>query len=216
MDTIFCLEIIGTVVFAIQGSMVAIEERLDILGIMILGMSTAVGGGMIRDIILGATPPAMFINPIYCIVGATTVAIMILIYRYIHKFIAVKNYHHIITIINFLDAVGLGVFTVVGVNISIQNGYGDNAFLCCFVGTMTGVGGGILRDILANRTPFVLQRDIYAVASIIGAIIYISLNDKIPHMVAVYAAVGIIVGIRMITLHRNVHLPSIGKTKIDV
>ncbi|MHC1749999.1 MAG: trimeric intracellular cation channel family protein [Cellulosilyticaceae bacterium] len=216
MDIIFYLEIIGTVVFAIQGSIVAIEEKLDILGIMILGLSTAVGGGMIRDIILGVTPPAMFINPIYCIVAAVTVIVIILIYRYGHKLITHKNYPYLLKVISFSDAVGLGIFTVVGANVSIQNGHGENIFLCCFVGTMTGVGGGILRDVLANRTPVVLKRDIYAVASIIGAVCYMYLNDIIPHMLAIYSAVGIITCIRMVALYKHLHLPSVEKIKLNI
>lgn len=209
MDLIFYMEIIGTIVFAMQGSRVAIERKLDILGIMILGLSTAVGGGMIRDIILGNTPPAMFINPVYCIVATMTVVVVILTYKYRDKIIGSDKYTYIVTLLNISDAIGLGIFTVVGANVSIGRGYGDNIFLCSFVGVMTGVGGGILRDVLANRTPVVLQKEIYAVASIVGAIIYCYLSRWIPDHIALYLAVGIIVLIRMTAVYKNMHLPAI-------
>lgn len=211
MDLIFYMEILGTIVFAMQGSYVAIERKLDILGIMILGLSTAVGGGMIRDIILGNTPPAMFINPVYCIVASMTVVVVILTYRYHEKLVDSSKYRYMTHILNVSDAIGLGIFTVVGADVSMQNGYGNNIFLCSFVGVMTGVGGGILRDVLANRTPVVLKKEIYAVAAIVGAVIYCYLNRWIPHAGALYISLGVIVSIRMIAVYKDIHLPSICK-----
>ncbi|MEG0906568.1 MAG: TRIC cation channel family protein [Cellulosilyticaceae bacterium] len=210
------MEIIGTIVFAMQGSRVAIERKLDILGIMILGLSTAVGGGMIRDIILGNTPPAMFINPIYCIVATVTVVVVIATYKYQAKMIGSEKYPYIVMLLNLSDAIGLGIFTVVGANISIGRGYADNIFLCSFVGVMTGVGGGILRDVLANRTPIVLQKEIYAVASIIGAISYCYLNKWIPHNIALYLAVAIIVVIRMVAVYKDMHLPAVIHEEVGI
>lgn len=199
-----------------QGSMVAIERKLDILGIMILGLSTAVGGGMIRDIILGNTPPAMFINPVYCIFATVTVVVVILTYKYISRIVQHTKYTYILNMIHILDAIGLGIFTVVGANVSIQRGYADNIFLCSFVGVMTGVGGGILRDVLANRTPVVLKKEIYAVASIIGAVIYCYLYKWSPQNLALYLAVGIIIAIRMIAVRKNMHLPSVEKKSLNM
>lgn len=203
------MEIIGTIVFALQGSLVGIERKLDILGIMILGLSTAVGGGMIRDVILGNTPPAMFINPIYCIVASITVMTVIFTYKYHYRIIGNNKYPYILGTIHFLDALGLGIFTIVGTNISIQSGFEKNMFLCVFVGVVTGVGGGVLRDIIANRTPVVLEREIYAVASMIGAMMYYYLNRWILNDIALYMALGIIVIVRMICVYRNIHLPAI-------
>ncbi|MGL6174075.1 MAG: trimeric intracellular cation channel family protein [Cellulosilyticaceae bacterium] len=214
MELVFYMEMIGTVVFALQGSLVGIQRKLDILGIMILGLSTAVGGGMIRDIILGNTPPAMFINPVYCVVAALTVTGVILGYRYHHKIIGNRKYPYVKGTMHILDAIGLGIFTVVGSNISIQNGFGDNIFLCSFVGVMTGVGGGILRDVLANRTPVVLEKEIYAVASIIGAIFYWYMNRMMPHTAALYLSVLVIFIIRMVAVYKNMHLPAVHTNQI--
>lgn len=213
MEFIFYCELIGTVIFALQGSIVAIEENLDILGIFILALSTAVGGGMFRDLILGNTPPAMFIHPIYCITAVITVSLIIVTYKYHLTLKTTKSYIYLVHSVTVLDAIGLGIFTVVGANVSIQSGYGENIFLCSFVGVMTGVGGGLLRDILANRTPVILKKEIYAVASIIGAVSYCYLNSVLPKSLAVYISVGIIVMIRLLAVHYNLHLPAINKQK---
>lgn len=215
MELIFYMEMIGTIVFALQGSRVAIERELDILGIVILGLSTAVGGGMIRDIILGNTPPAMFINPVYCIVATLTVVLVIVTYKYKDKIIGNEKHPYVVRVFNVSDAIGLGIFTVVGADVSISKGYGENVFLCSFVGVMTGVGGGILRDVLANRTPVVLQKEIYAVASMIGAVSYCYLNRWIPHHIALYLSAGMIVVIRMVAVYKDMHLPAISQDSLS-
>jgi uncharacterized membrane protein YeiH len=106
---------------------------------------------------------------------------------------------------------GLGIFTVVGADIAIGRGFGDNLFLCSFVGVVTGVGGGLLRDVLANRTPVILKKDIYAVASILGAILYCYIIQYLPHRVAVIIATVLIVLIRLVAVYKNIHLPAISK-----
>lgn len=209
MDSIFYFEIIGTIVFALQGSLVAVERKLDILGMIVLGVTTAVGGGMVRDIILGKTPPTLFINPVYCIVSVVTCLLVIIAYRYLLKLSGSKYYGHILKSIIVLDAIGLGIFTVVGANVSILQGFGDNIFLCSFVGVLTGVGGGLLRDILANRTPIILKKEIYAVASILGAVAYCYLVNYIPDLLAMYGAAIVIVIIRLVSVHYNIHLPTL-------
>jgi uncharacterized membrane protein YeiH len=190
---------------------VAIEEGLDILGILILGGITAVGGGMTRDILLGNTPPAMFTNPIYCLIAIFTVSTVIITYKRIAPCLKEKQYTKLIQVIHLLDAMGLGIFTVVGADIAIGRGFGDNLFLCSFVGVVTGVGGGLLRDVLANRTPVILKKDIYAVASILGAILYCYIIQYLPHRVAVIIATVLIVLIRLVAVYKNIHLPAISK-----
>ena len=168
---IMIIELIGIIAFAISGAIVGIKKRFDIFGIIVLGVITAVGGGALRDIILGILPPAMFKNSIYVLVAFLTSVIAFgagAVARVKFK----KNKEFFKDMVNFFDAIGLGVFAVTGTNTAIVNGFSDNAFLAIFVGVITGIGGGMLRDILAGKVPFVLYKDIYASAAIVGAIIY--------------------------------------------
>lgn len=160
-------EYIGTVAFAISGVIVAINKRLDFFGAAVLGVTTAVGGGALRDILLGITPPMMFQNYVFVAV-ALAISCLIFIIEYHIGGIFSKGRDYL-QVINIFDAVGLGAFTVVGVNTAIISGYSDNGFLVIFVGTITGIGGGVLRDVLAGRIPMVLRKQIYAVAAIVGA-----------------------------------------------
>ena len=159
-------EIIGTIAFAVSGAMVGVEKEMDILGISILGLTTAVGGGVIRDLILGVTPPATFQNPIYAIIAIITAIIVFT--PYVQR-IFERNpiYYEIVMLI--MDSIGLGVFTVVGINAAYTIGYEDNIFLLFFVGVVTGVGGGVMRDMMAGDRPYIFVKHFYATASLIGA-----------------------------------------------
>ena len=154
------LEIIGTIAFASSGAMVAVKRRLDYLGIVVLGVTTAVGGGMCRDILIGQTPPGMFLDPTNTIIAFWTVNCMFLTIRMKWSQLLHLQGETYDNILNFLDAVGLGLFTATGVNMAISAGFGNNGFLCAFLGVITGVGGGILRDILSGQTPVVLRKHI--------------------------------------------------------
>jgi|MucameStandDraft_1065616.scaffolds.fasta_scaffold09176_4 uncharacterized membrane protein YeiH len=171
---IFIIEVIGIIAFTISGVMVAFKKRLDLLGVVTLGTLTAVGGGALRDILLGILPPSMFKNGIYVLLAFLTAIISFYIGILTIKKIKRKR-EEFYNLITFFDAVGLGVFTVVGSNTAIINGFGDNAFLTIFVGVITGVGGGVIRDVIANTTPFIMYKDLYASSAIIGAALYYAL-----------------------------------------
>lgn len=207
MNFTMCFEMIGTVIFSLQGSLVAIEYGLDVLGIFVLALSTAVGGGMTRDIILGNTPPNLFKDPIYCLLAALTALVVMLTYHLVTKNMNDKIKPFMIGCGNVCDAIGLGIFTVVGMKVCMQAGYQDNLFLCTFVGVLTGVGGGVLRDVLVRRTPVILRKEIYAVAAIIGGICYWYLQQHIQDTVAMYIAAFIIIIIRLLSIKKDVHLP---------
>ena len=132
METIslfFLIEAIGTIAFASSGAMTAIRKRLDLLGVIILGETTAVGGGMLRDILLGRVPPSLFINPIYVIMAFVTVLVLFLIIRF-NQHILTGPYIVIYErIMNIFDAVGLAAFTVTGIDTAMMAGYGDYRFL---------------------------------------------------------------------------------------
>ena len=166
MDYLLIFEIIGTVAFAISGAYTAIEKHMDIFGVVILGTTTAVGGGIIRDILLGVTPPAAFREPIYALV-AILVSIAVFLPR-IRALLTDINSRPLLV----MDSVGLAVFTVIGVRAGMTSG---NMFLAVFVGVLTGVGGGVLRDLFAGREPHIFIRHFYACASLIGAVITVAL-----------------------------------------
>lgn len=205
---VLLLEMAGTVVFAIAGGLVGIERGLDYFGIPVLSMTTAVGGGMLRDLILGQTPPAMFTNPRYVVAAILTSVVMLLLVQRYGNFVESGRIVSFMGLITFFDAVGLGLFTVVGMNTAIQAGFGGNGFLTVFVGVMTGVGGGVLRDIMVRRTPLILRREIYAVASILGAVAYFYLLPHLPQTVCMVVCAGLIIAVRLLSVRFHWNLPN--------
>ena len=174
-NIIFIVEIIGTIAFASSGAMVAVRKRLDLFGIIVLGVITAVGGGMLRDLMIGNIPPNMFRNPVYVLAAFLTVLVLFLLFRCWPFLLGSRYIEGYEKIMNILDAIGLGAFTVIGIDTGVEAGYGDYHFLIIFLGVITGIGGGILRDIMAGETPYVLKKHIYACASIAGACLYVVL-----------------------------------------
>lgn len=206
IDFVFVLEMIGTVAFAASGAMTAIRKNLDLLGIIVLGVTTAAGGGLIRDVILGVNPPVLFVRPVYVTVAIVSIIILFLLIKFYHNtmdFLRSSLYENIL---NLLDAIGLGVFTVVGVN-AAQGVYGEYLFLKLFLGVITGVGGGILRDIMANETPAILKKHVYACASIAGAVCYVFLTSLLNADTAMITSILLVVAIRLLARHYKWNLP---------
>ena len=171
-EFIFILELIGTVAFASSGAMIAIEKKMDIFGVNVLGATTAVGGGIMRDIILGLTPPGAFSHPVYVLVAALTSTILFVIaYAKPTAFESRVKTDYYDKLMFWCDAAGLGIFTVVGIQAAVRAVGGENVFFFVFIGTLTGVGGGVLRDIMAGETPYILVKHIYACAAIAGGIV---------------------------------------------
>lgn len=171
-EFIFILELIGTVAFASSGAMIAIEKKMDIFGVNVLGATTAVGGGIMRDIILGLTPPGAFSHPVYVLVAALTSTILFVIaYAKPTAFESRVKTDYYDKLMFWCDTAGLGIFTVVGTQAAVRAVGGENVFFFVFIGTLTGVGGGVLRDIMAGETPYILVKHIYACAAIAGGIV---------------------------------------------
>ena len=206
-DTIvFFVEIVGTVAFALSGAVMAVQRRMDIFGVLVLGVCTAVGGGIIRDILLGITPPNTFRTPVYALVAALASALIFFVGKSEPEII-ISNRIQNLSLFNFLDAMGLGIFTVVGINTAINAGFEDNAFLQIFVGVTTGVGGGILRDMLAGVTPIVLRKQVYASAAFVGAVLYACSYPFINHWTAMLLGAAVVVIIRMLAAKYLWNLP---------
>ncbi len=183
MQILFALEIIGTIAFAISGAVVGIQKKMDIFGVCILGLTASVGGGILRDLILNITPPAAFRNAVFA-VTAILVSILFFIPAVRNAFEHRKVYEALILI---MDSIGLGLFTVVGVQVATAAMPERNLFLITFVGVLTGVGGGILRDVFAGNTPYIFIKHFYACASIIGAwtcALLWPLAGSVPAMIA--------------------------------
>ena len=206
----FIFEIIGTVAFAITGVITAIEKKLDIFGAVVLGTVTAVGGGMVRDILLGYLPPAAFRHPVYTVTAiATSLAVFIIAYFFGKR---IKLHFNVYSqIINVFDAIGLAVFTVAGINSAAACGFGENSFLSIFVGMMTGVGGGVMRDMMAGGVPTILRKKVYALAAGIGALIYQLLveHNTCPQGLAILAGAGSIIVIRLSATVFKLNLPTL-------
>lgn len=194
---LFILDMIGIVAFAASGALVAGRKDMDILGGLILAFVTGIGGGTMRDIILDM-PVFWLTQPHYltaCLAG------FLLVYITQTRFKATPK-----ATINFWDAVGLGVFTIMGANKALMVGHSEAVAL--IMGMLTGVGGGIIRDILANEIPLVLSRKrLYATASIAGGLVFILVMPYIHDVAAITLGIATVLFIRIGALFFDWRLP---------
>lgn len=203
---IFIIEIIGTIAFSVSGAMTGIEKKMDIFGIAILGLTTAVGGGILRDILTGCIPPQTFRNPIYAMIAVIT-AVIIFLFAYTGKL--VYNTKIFEFLVFLMDSLGLGIFTVVGINTAFHTSNKFEHFLLIFVGVITGVGGGVLRDMLAGNTPYIFVKHVYACASLAGAVVCVYAWDSLGATRAMLTGAVIIVLIRFLSAYFKWNLPRI-------
>ena len=193
----FIFEMIGTVAFAIAGAMVAINKKTDVFGVVFLSVVTAVGGGVLRDIIMGTFPPRMFADYRY-VTAALITSLAVFIIAYIFRDEYQKRINTVDSVNNIFDSIGLGVFTVSGAKIAIESGFEINGVLVVCMAMMTGVGGGLLRDAILGEVPFVLKKRVYAIASIIGAIgYYLMYHNGVNQILASAIAVSVVFAIRI-------------------
>ena len=205
---IFILEIIGTIAFAASGAMTALKKDMDIFGVAILGLTTAVGGGAVRDIILGITPPTMFEKPVYALVAA---AVSIIVFIPNIRHILTKNHKLYDIVIRTMDSLGLAIFTVMGISTAKAVADGYNLFLLVFVGVITGVGGGVMRDIMAGDTPYIFVKHIYACASILGALVCVLLWGPLGAVGSMFIGAALVFVIRLLAARFKWSLPHGGK-----
>lgn len=205
---VLILELIGTASFAVSGAVLGLRKSMDIFGVIILGLTTAVGGGVLRDVILGVHPPVMFQDPVYALCA---IGVSILIFLPCSRRVILKNRKLYDALMLITDSAGLGVFTVIGVKIALEIA-GKNLFLAVFVGTVTGVGGGVLRDLLARETPYIFVRHIYACAAIAGALACYLLWQPLGDWWAMLCGLVLIFLIRLCSAHFKWNLPRASKT----
>ena len=192
------LDLFGTMAFAVTGAFKAIEHQSDIVGIVILSTITGVAGGVIRDIIFEKLPPTAVVNPLYIVITVSTGLVIFLLYPTFKK--------HWELFLKF-DAVGLGVFTVIG-SAFAYNMFGLNFLAMAFAGMLTAIGGGILRDVFVSEIPIVFTKEFYASASFIGVmILFVMLSININLTLASIPTIAIITSIRLIAIKFNWNLP---------
>ena len=205
MDTfLIIIESICVVAFAISGALVAIDKKMDLFGVTIMGLTTSIGGGVIRDLILDITPPMSFQNPRVAIIAIVTSICFFLIRKRIKLPENDKIYDNLMFT---TDSLGLGLFTVIGVQTAINAGYHDNYFLLVFVGVLSGVGGGVLRDVLAGNRPYIFTKHFYANAALIGAIVCVALWNLVGSFAAMLISAGVIFILRLLAAHYHWELP---------
>ena len=195
MNLITLFEYIGLFVFAASGAIRAMEKKMDLFGILILATVTAIGGGVIRDVVTDIGIPVFFSNFQYLLV------IMIATYSVIILRGEIRWRNSFL----ILDALGLAVFTVAAGMKAIESNYNFMTFL--FVSVITAVGGGVIRDILAQEVPMILRREVYAVASLIGAICLWFIHPILGMTISSYLCLGLTFFIRLITLYYHIELP---------
>lgn len=205
METfVLILELAGTMAFAASGAMTGMKKNMDIFGICILALTTAVGGGVIRDLILGNTPPATFLNPLYATVAIVTALVLFL--PAVRKLL-MQDQPLYDTVMLLLDTAGLGIFTVVGIRIAYTVAQQHTLFLLVFVGVVTGVGGGVIRDMMAGNTPYIFVKHIYACASLAGALLCVLLWPYTGEAPAMLAGAVLVIVIRLLSAHYRWNLP---------
>jgi uncharacterized membrane protein YeiH len=192
------LDLFGTMAFAVTGAFRAIEHGSDIVGIIILATITGVAGGVLRDIVFGRIPPLAITNPLYLIITVTTAVALFFLYRMLKK--------HWNLFLKF-DAIGLGVFTVIGTTIA-YNLVGLNFLAMAFSGLITAIGGGILRDVFVNEVPIVFVKELYASASFVGVVTFFGLLvANVDVSIAAISSIIAATGLRLLAMRYDWNLP---------
>jgi uncharacterized membrane protein YeiH len=192
------LDLFGTMAFAVTGAIKAVEHKLDIFGVIFLAAITGLAGGIIRDVVLGKIPPSGISEISYSSIAIVTAIAVFFLYPRIKSQMGL--------FLTF-DAVGLGVFTIIGATIAL-NIYGFNVLLMVFAGMITAIGGGIIRDALVNETPLVFRKELYASISFVGVLLYILLlYEGINLEIASIVCIIFITVFRIMAIHFRWNLP---------
>jgi uncharacterized membrane protein YeiH len=202
MEKIYlAVDILGTIAFAVSGVLVAMEKRLDLFGVGIIALVTAIGGGTLRDMLIGTTPVTWMTTPLYMyiILGAVITTILFQ-----------SRLKYLRTSLFLFDTIGIGFYTMIGVTKGIEAGL--QPLICITLGTITASFGGVLRDILCNEIPVIFRKEIYATACILGGIGYFLLRaSPVPEAYAYLLGAGLVIGIRLAAVRYHIALPNLYK-----
>lgn len=197
MSLFLVLDIMGTVAFAISGALSAMHRKLDPFGIVIIAFVTALGGGTLRDVLIGNTPVNWMQHPITIFYVFLAVCVAILTRNKIH---------YLKKSLFLFDTIGLGIFTIIGIELGIRNNL--SPVISIILGVLTGCFGGVIRDILCNEIPVLFRKEIYAIASLIGAICFVLLQElKLAQNFIYIATILLIIAIRIWALLYKITLP---------
>jgi uncharacterized membrane protein YeiH len=197
------VDILGTVAFAISGVLVAMNKRMDAFGVIIIAFVTAVGGGTLRDIMVGVEPVAWMrdITYVYVIVGSTVFAV---VFR--------NQLKHLRRSLFLFDTIGIGLYTVVGIETGLVAGL--HPLICIALGTMTACFGGVIRDILCNDIPVIFRKEIYATACIVGGFTYFLLREFLEDKNYLFVIAGaVVIVLRLLAVRFKISLPSLYKVE---
>jgi uncharacterized membrane protein YeiH len=197
---LLAIDLIGTFVFAVEGASAAVQGNLDILGLMVLAFATALGGGIIRDVLIGAVPPNSIRDWRYPSIAFLGGAVVFFQSSFVNRVPP--------SLVITLDAAGLALFAVAGAAKALD--YDIHPFLAILMGGITGVGGGTIRDVLLARIPSVLRSDVYAAAALAGAAaMVLALKLKLRPAIATAIGIAVCFGLRMIAVHQHWNLPKV-------
>jgi len=198
MENLYYVDLLGTMVFAISGSSAAAEKKLDLFGVIFTGFVTAIGGGSLRDIFLNTRP--VWINDGNYLLAIITGVVIFIIFR--------KQMMHLYHTLFLFDAIGIGFFTIVGLQKSLA--FESHPAAAVVLGMFSAVMGGVTRDTLMNETPLIFRKEIYATACLCGAGTYLLLESlNINNLFNILISVGIVVFIRVISVKYKLTLPSL-------
>lgn len=203
------IENVGLIAFAISGAVVAAKKDMDLFGINLMALVTATGGGLLRDVIIDRIPPVMFVNPSLTIITLITANIAFIV-MYLKKPMPKGITPVYDKLLFWLDTLGLAAFTVDGAFAGIYSEYSDNLFLVAFLGVITGIGGGLIRDVLADKVPYVLVKHVYAIACIAGAAVTVVLwKFTGSELISSLFGFSTIVLLRFLAMHFEWNLPTV-------
>lgn len=197
MSLIYLLDLCAVAVCAITTTLEARQRELDLFGVLVIAIISGIGGGTVRDILLGRLPVYWIHDPVYVVVGIVAGTLTFFLGRHLRL---PKNFFLI------PDAVGLALFTVIGTSVALK--LGAPWLVASLMGVITGVFGGVIRDILCNEIPLIFRTDIYATASLAGALLFIALDYVgAGHNLAMLLAMSSIVVIRLAAIRWHIQLP---------
>ncbi len=197
MSVLRVLDLLGVFVFALSGATLAVSKRFDVFGVLVLGIVAATGGGLVRDVLLGDVPPRVLHDARYLVV-ATAAGLLV--------FVASPLVERLASAVRLFDAAGLGLFVAVGTQKALSSGLGTVGAVT--LGCLTGIGGGVLRDVLAREVPAVLRSELYAVPAILGAaLLVVADGTGLPRQPALVAAAGLVFTVRVLGIWRDWHAP---------
>lgn len=196
LDFVTIMDYTGTFVFAISGVMAGVDRKFDLFGVFILGFVTAVGGGTLRDLLIGSTPVSWMANEIYVYLIASAVPVCFLAKNFILR---MKKS------VFLFDTIGIGLFTILGLQKTLAMGL--SPFIAVMMGVVSAVFGGVIRDVLSNRAPLIFRKEIYAFACLAGALLYLACTQVFHENVSLIVAVGAVIAIRILAIRYHWSLP---------